>query len=67
MLPTNAAAKTNGPLSVFDYMKRISVGYVTRAGYPLLAEKAHSFAVYEGFSAHALAVSPLRLQIIDGE
>ena len=67
VLPTNAAAKTNGPLSVFDYMKRISVGYVTRAGYPQLAEKAHGFAVYEGFSAHALAVSPLRMKIIDGE
>ena len=65
VLPTNGAAKTVGPLSVFDYMKRISVGYVTRSGYPLLAEKAHRFALYEGFSAHALAVSPLRQEIID--
>ncbi|MFG9006958.1 histidinol dehydrogenase [Pseudomonas aeruginosa] len=64
VLPTNAAAKTAGPLSVFDYMKRISVGYVTRAGYDELAEQAHGFAVYEGFSSHALAVSPLRKEII---
>ncbi|MBD1550213.1 histidinol dehydrogenase [Pseudomonas typographi] len=64
VLPTNGAAKTAGPLSVFDYMKRISVGYVTRAGYDELAEQAHGFALYEGFSAHALAVSPLRKEII---
>jgi histidinol dehydrogenase len=64
VLPTNGAAKTAGPLSVFDYMKRISVGYVTRAGYDELAEQAHGFAVYEGFSSHALAVSPLRKEII---
>ncbi|WP_297845649.1 histidinol dehydrogenase [Pseudomonas sp.] len=64
VLPTNGAAKTAGPLSVFDYMKRISIGYVTRAGYDELADQAHGFAVYEGFSAHALAVSPLRKEII---
>lgn len=64
VLPTNGAAKTAGPLSVFDYMKRISVGYVTRAGYDLLAEQAHGFALYEGFSGHALAVSPLRKEIL---
>ncbi|WP_447776326.1 histidinol dehydrogenase [Pseudomonas chlororaphis] len=64
VLPTNGAAKTAGPLSVFDYMKRISVGYVTHAGYQPLADKAHGFAIYEGFSAHALAVSPLRLEIL---
>ncbi|WP_213881624.1 histidinol dehydrogenase [Pseudomonas sp. dw_358] len=64
VLPTNGAAKTAGPLSVFDYMKRISVGYVTRAGYDALAEQAHGFALYEGFSGHALAVSPLRKAIL---
>jgi histidinol dehydrogenase len=65
VLPTNGAAKVAGPLSVFDYMKRISVGYVTRSGYDALAEKAHGFALYEGFPAHALAVSPLRKTLLD--
>ncbi|ADU72226.1 MAG: histidinol dehydrogenase [Pantoea sp.] len=60
VLPTNGAAKTAGPLSVFDYMKRVSVGYVTSAGYDALATKAHRFALYEGFPGHALAVSDLR-------
>lgn len=65
VLPTNGAAKTVGPLSVFDYMKRISVGYVTREGYQPLADKAHAFALYEGFPGHALAVSALRTEIIN--
>ncbi|MCE0492784.1 histidinol dehydrogenase [Vibrio salinus] len=66
VLPTNGAAKTAGPLSVFDYMKRISIGYVTKEGYPELAENAKRLAEYEGFSSHALAVSEVR-QRIQGE
>ncbi|MFM2480907.1 histidinol dehydrogenase [Celerinatantimonas sp. YJH-8] len=67
VLPTNAKAKTAGPLSVFDYMKRISVGYVTEAGYAELAQHANRFAHYEGFSGHALAVSKLRDQLLKGD
>ncbi|MGB9096878.1 histidinol dehydrogenase [Erwinia sp.] len=67
VLPTNGAAKTAGPLSVFDYMKRISVGYVTEAGYDALAVKAKRFAEYEGFPGHALAVSDLRTRLIKGD
>ncbi len=60
VLPTGRAARTASPLSVFDYLKRTSIGYVTKAGYPALAAHAHTLAVYEGFEAHANAVSPLR-------
>jgi len=60
VLPTNGTAKTASPLSVFDYMKRSSVGYVTAAGYPPLAAKARILAEYEGFEAHANAVSEIR-------
>nr|WP_312857167.1 histidinol dehydrogenase [Acerihabitans arboris] len=67
VLPTNGAAKTAGPLSVFDYMKRISIGYVTAAGYDNLAVKAKRFAEYEGFTGHALAVSELRKKFLQGE
>lgn len=67
VLPTNGAAKTAEPLSVFDYMKRISVGYVTAAGYQPLADKARRFAEYEGFPGHALAVSALRNRLLQGE
>jgi histidinol dehydrogenase len=60
VLPTNGQAKTASPLSVFDYMKRSSVGYVTAAGYAPLAAKARVLATYEGFEAHANAVSEIR-------
>ena len=60
VLPTNGQAKTASPLSVFDYMKRASIGYVTAAGYAPLAAKARILATYEGFDGHANAVSELR-------
>lgn len=64
VLPTGRHARTVSPLSVFDYMKRISVGCVTKAGYAQVAEDAHRLALYEGFDAHARAVSPLRRQLL---
>lgn len=60
VLPTGGAARTASPLSVYDYLKRSSVVHVTEAGYPPLADAAHTLAEYEGFEAHALSVSPLR-------
>ncbi|MEO3434071.1 histidinol dehydrogenase [Inquilinus sp. CAU 1745] len=60
VLPTNGAARTRSPLSVFDYTKRISVGYVTKAGYDRVAPYARKFARYEGFDAHGNALSPMR-------
>ncbi|MEM7224580.1 MAG: histidinol dehydrogenase [Pseudomonadota bacterium] len=60
VLPTSGAAKTASPLSVFDYMKRSSIGYVTSAGYPELAKHARTLALYEGFDGHAAAVSEAR-------
>jgi histidinol dehydrogenase len=60
VLPTNGTAKTASPLSVFDYMKRSSIGYVTASGYAPLAAKARVLATYEGFEAHANAVSEIR-------
>ena len=64
VLPTSRAAMTHSPLSVFDYMKRISVGYVTSAGYPELARHARVLATYEGFDAHANAVSEIRAKLL---
>jgi histidinol dehydrogenase len=64
VLPTGGAARTYSPLSVADYMKRMSVGYVTEAAYPLLASHAHRLAQYEGFDGHAQAVSDLRIPLL---
>lgn len=60
VLPTSKGANTYGPLSVNDFMRRSSVGFVTAKGYPDMARSAKVLAEYEGFSSHALAVSDLR-------
>jgi histidinol dehydrogenase len=60
VLPTARYARTASPLSVFDYMKRSSVASVTKQGYAQLAPHAYRLAKYEGFDAHARAVSSIR-------
>ena len=64
VLPTNGWAKTMSPLSVFDYMKRATVAHVTPDGYAGLAGAAEALARYEGFDAHANAVSATRAEIM---
>lgn len=64
VLPTSGWAKTMSPLSVFDYMKRATVAQVTPAGYIGLAKAAEVIARYEGFDAHANAVSVTRTNIM---
>ncbi len=64
VLPTSRWARTYGPLSVTDFLKRSSVGYVTSAAYPELAGFARKLARYEGFSSHENAVSWIRDEIL---
>jgi histidinol dehydrogenase len=66
VLPTSKGANTYGPLSVTDFVRRSSVGYVTAKGYPDMARAAHTLAVYEGFSSHANAVSEIRETYLKG-
>ncbi|MET3581948.1 histidinol dehydrogenase [Mesorhizobium robiniae] len=60
VLPTSRWARTCGPLSVTDFVKRSSIGYVTAAAYPEFARHARTLARYEGFSSHERAVSDVR-------
>lgn len=60
VLPTSRGARTWGPLSVADFVKRSSIGYVTAPAYPAFADQARTLALYEGFSSHACAVSAVR-------
>jgi histidinol dehydrogenase len=60
VLPTGGWARTWSALGVHDFMKRTGLGHVTAAGYPELARHAGVLARYEGFEAHAQAVSELR-------
>lgn len=64
VLPTGGWARSFGPLSVTDFMKRSSVGYVTAPAYPELARHARRLAEYEGFSSHANAVSEVRDRLL---
>jgi len=60
VLPTSGAAHTRSPLGVHDYMKSCSIAHMTKTGFDEMAPKTHRFATYEGFDAHANAVSSLR-------
>lgn len=60
VLPTGGWARTCSALSVHDFMKRTTVAEVSRAAYAELAKHARVIANYEGFEAHANAVSQRR-------
>jgi histidinol dehydrogenase len=64
VLPTSGWAKTASSLSVHDFLKRTTIAHVTKPAYVELAKHAHTFATYEGFDAHANAVSGLRDEIL---
>jgi histidinol dehydrogenase len=63
-LPTSGWARTSSAVSVFDFLKRTSIAYVTSRGYPELAKHAHALATYEGFDGHANAVSATRDKLL---
>ncbi|MFN4140413.1 histidinol dehydrogenase [Aestuariivirga sp.] len=65
VLPTSMGANTYGPLSVTDFIRRSSVGYVTPKAYPELAAAAHRLGSYEGFSSHVNAVSEMRTRYLE--
>jgi histidinol dehydrogenase len=60
VLPTGGWAKTFSALGVQDFMKRTSLGHITRAGFAEPAHHAKVLATYEGFEAHAQALSGIR-------
>jgi histidinol dehydrogenase len=64
VLPTSGWARTSSAVSVFDFLKRTSIAYVTSKGYPEHAKHAQALATYEGFDAHANAVSALRDKLL---
>ncbi len=56
ILPTGGFAKSYSAVSVFDFLKRSGVGYLTKDGFERLKETTWRLADYEGFPAHAMAV-----------
>ncbi|MGN7611022.1 histidinol dehydrogenase [Magnetococcales bacterium HHB-1] len=56
ILPTGGFAKTFSCVTIFDFLKRTSIGYLSREGFDSLRESTTRFAEYEGFPAHANAL-----------
>ncbi|MBF0211958.1 MAG: histidinol dehydrogenase [Magnetococcales bacterium] len=56
ILPTGGFAKTFSCVTVFDFLKRSSIGWLSRQGYEDIKDTALRFAQYEGFSSHANAI-----------
>lgn len=56
ILPTGGFAKTYSSVSVFDFLKRSSIGYASKEGFERVREYAYRMASVEGFDTHGLAV-----------
>ena len=56
VLPTGGFAHTFSCTSVYDFLKRTGIAYVTAAGYASVSETTRRLAEFEGFPAHANAV-----------
>jgi len=57
ILPTSGFAHTYSCTSVYDFLKRTGVAYLTPEGYASLSETTRRLAEFEGFPAHANAVT----------
>ncbi len=56
ILPTGGFARTFSSVSVWDFLKRSGIGYLSREGYEQLQAITAKLADYEGFPAHAMAI-----------
>ena len=56
-LPTGGFAHTFSCTTVFDFLKRTGIAYLTKEGYASLNETTRRLAEFEGFPAHANAVT----------
>ena len=57
VLPTNGTAKFSSSLSVYDFMKRVSVTKVNKNGFQKLGPAVVRLANSEGLQAHSLSIS----------
>lgn len=56
ILPTGGFARSFSSVSVWDFLKRSGIGYLSKEGYENLQATAAMLADYEGFPAHAMAI-----------
>ncbi|HEX4207657.1 MAG TPA: histidinol dehydrogenase [Ktedonobacteraceae bacterium] len=57
ILPTGGFAHTFSCTSVFDFLKRTGLGYLSAEGYAALSDTTRRLAEFEGFPSHANAVT----------
>jgi len=57
ILPTGGFAHTFSCTSVYDFLKRTGIAYLTAEGYTSVRETVRRLAEFEGFPAHANAVT----------
>lgn len=57
ILPTGQNARTHDCTSVWTFLKRTSLSYVTPEGYAALKEPVTTLARYEGFAGHARVIT----------
>src|SRR5579885_807449 len=57
VLPTGGFAHTFSCTSVYDFLKRTGIAYVTKEGYDSISQTTRTLADFEGFPAHANAVT----------
>ncbi|MEG3439691.1 histidinol dehydrogenase [Pannus brasiliensis CCIBt3594] len=56
VLPTGGFARSYSAVSVYDFLKRSTLAYVTPEGFEKLKATTEKLAEYEGFPAHGLAI-----------
>jgi histidinol dehydrogenase len=56
VLPTGGFARSYSAVSVYDFLKRSTLAYVTPAGFAQLQTTTTTLADYEGFPSHARAI-----------
>lgn len=56
ILPTGGFARSYSAVSVWDFLKRSGIGYLTKEGFDRLQHTTQTLADYEGFPAHAMAI-----------
>lgn len=64
ILPTGGFARSFSSVSVWDFLKRTGIGYLSREGYQALQGTTITLADYEDFPAHAMSIRK-RNEILD--
>ncbi|MBF2019936.1 MAG: histidinol dehydrogenase [Hydrococcus sp. C42_A2020_068] len=56
VLPTGGFARSYSAVSVFDFLKRSTLAYLTPEGFNCLKQTTQTLAAYEEFPAHGMAI-----------